>query len=72
MPDYSDLVLAHFSLSTIPGPTHVLIQALEPAALLFHKLVRLAVLHERALVHDDDFVEVEDSIEFVRDGDDGV
>jgi len=30
--------------------------------------VRAAVLDELALVHDDDLVEVEDGVEFVRDG----
>jgi hypothetical protein len=50
----------------------VLIQRLEPAVLYFEERVRLAVLDESTVVHDDDFVEVEDCVELVRDCDDGV
>jgi hypothetical protein len=50
----------------------ILIQGFEPAALRLEQLVRLADLNQLALLHDDDLVEVEDGVELVRDGDDGV
>ena len=54
------------------SPPNILIQTLEPAPLLLQQLMRLAVLDQRALLHDDDLVEVQNRVEFVRDGDDGV
>lgn len=50
----------------------ILIQRLEPTALALEKLIRLAVLDELALLHDDHLVEVKDGVELVGDGDDGV
>lgn len=50
----------------------IFVQALEPASLAVQQLVRAAVLDELTLVHDYDLVEVEDGVELVRDGDEGV
>ena len=50
----------------------ILVEALEPASLAVQQLVRAAVLDELALVHDDNLVEVEYGVEFVRDGNEGV
>lgn len=71
---HHNIVLAnlHFTLSTCSTMTHILIQALEPATLLLQQLIWLTVLDETTLVHDDDFVEVEDGFELMCDSDDGV
>jgi hypothetical protein len=39
---------------------------------LLEKTVRLPILHKLTLVHDNDLVEIKDSVELVGDGDDGM
>jgi hypothetical protein len=52
--------------------SNFLIQTLEPTSLALEQLVRATVFYQLAFVHDDDFVEVEDGVEFVGDGYEGV
>jgi hypothetical protein len=41
-------------------------------ALLLEKAVRLPILDKLTLIHDDNLVEIKDSVELVGDGNDGV
>jgi hypothetical protein len=50
----------------------VFVQTLEPATLALEELVRRTVLDELALVHHDDFVEVEDRVELMGNRYEGV
>lgn len=59
-------------LSLTTSPIYVFIQALKPAALLFKQAMWLAVLDQRTLVHHDNFVKVEDGVESVCDGNNGM
>ena len=34
--------------------------------------MRLSILNEPTLIHDDDLIEIKDDVQFVRDGDDCV
>jgi DNA-binding GntR family transcriptional regulator len=60
------------ALLSISQPHYVLVKALEIATLLLQELVWLAILDQRTLLHNDDLVEVENSVELVRDGDDSM
>lgn len=51
---------------------YIFVQTLEPTTLLLQQSMRPTVLNQRTLIHDDDFVEVENRVQSVGDGDDGV
>jgi hypothetical protein len=50
----------------------IIIQLAKPTSLIFEQGIRLAILHQLAMVHDDHLVEIENRVELMRDGDDGV
>jgi hypothetical protein len=52
--------------------TTLLIQPLEPTPLLFQQPVRLAILYQTPLIHDNNFIKVENRVQFMRHSDDSV
>jgi hypothetical protein len=53
-------------------PSNLLIQTLEPTTLALEQFVWRTVFYQLTFVHDDYFVVVEDGVEFVGDGYEGV
>jgi hypothetical protein len=67
---FSLLNLRNFVFSLPSYTTDIFVQALEPATLLLQEAMWLTILNKRTLVHDDNLVEIEDSIKSMRHGDD--
>jgi hypothetical protein len=62
----------HLIIISFTATTTLLIQPLEPTPLLLQQSVWLAILHQTPLIHHNDFVKVENRVQFVRHSDDSV